>query len=354
MREATKGGADVKPALSGILFPSGKVALSRRGFGDIRIAANPTVAERHIDRLHKEKDSFRARLLDPSEPSVVEYRDVFVDRHGQIWREDGAVIVSKGKPIAIEATPSARVHEGFQATSATRGIYHWVVDRLPLFAWLYQPHVSLPAILLSDNAPSFEKTSLALAGIDIGAVVEVGDSVFVERLLVARVGFEGLADWSRIAPVFDNIKKSAADLARSHAVELPKDIYISRRDATRRKLVNEVDIEIALERRGYRAVLMGELPLWQQFAIASHARSIVAPHGAGLAHLMLAAPDSKVTEIMPIMDGTYALRFNYARLSMVLGLDYRCWLEPQAANADHWRVDVPAFEAFFSQATGLQ
>lgn len=354
VRDATKGGADIKPEPSGILFPSGDGLLAARGLGNVQIAANPQVAERHIDRLHYEKDAIRARLSKPSEPTVLEYRDVFVDRYGQIWREDGAVIASKGKPIAFGRPPGATVHEGFLAASATRGIYHWVVDRLPLFAWLYQPHVSTPAILLSDQAPAFEKMSLALAGIDTRAVLDVGDSVFVKRLLIARVGFEGLVDWGRIAPVFDRIKESSADLADAHDVHLPERIYISRRDATRRRLVNEAEIEIALEKRGYRTVLMGELPLWHQFAIASNARSIVAPHGAGLAHLMLAARDATVTEIMPIMDGTYALRFNYARLSMVLGLDYRCWLEPQAANSDEWRVDVPSFEAFFDQAMELQ
>jgi hypothetical protein len=354
MREATKGGADIKPEPSGILFPKGEGPLSARGLGSIQIAANPQVPERHIYRLHHEKDAIRARLSNPSEPSVVEYRDVFVDRYGQIWREDGAVIASKGKPIAFGRPPGATVHEGVLAASVTRGIYHWVVDRLPLFAWLYQPHVSMPAILLSDRAPAFEKMSLALAGIDTRAVLDVGDSVFVERLLIARVGFEGLRDWGRIAPVFDRIAENSADLAEAHDVELPSHIYISRRDATRRRLINETEVEIALEKRGYRSVLMGDLPLWHQFAIASNARSIVAPHGAGLAHLMLAAPDASVTEIMPIMDGTYALRFNYARLSMVLGLDYRCWLEPQAANSDEWRVDVPAFEAFFDQAMELQ
>lgn len=73
---------------------------------------------------------------------------------------------------------------------------------------------------------------------------------------------------------------------------------------------------------------VARMPLWQQVFVVSSAKRIVAPHGAGLAHLVFSEPGTHITEIVPVQDGTYFLRLNYARLSLVMGHRYRGWLEP--------------------------
>lgn len=124
---------------------------------------------------------------------------------------------------------------------------------------------------------------------------------------------------------------------------LPDRVYISRRAIPRRPLANENVVEEQALARGFEVLDFATLPLWHQIAIASSASVIMAPHGAGLSHLIFAQPGTKVVELLPIQDGTYQLRFNYARLSIIKGHDYTAWLEPQHPRVADWEMDMDRF-----------
>jgi capsular polysaccharide biosynthesis protein len=203
-------------------------------------------------------------------------------------------------------------------------------------------------ILLSDKSSEFEAHTLDLLDLH-EKVSTVGDAAFVERLVVPRVKFEGLMYWDQVSIVFDRLKEFSDEMADQFSASPADRIYISRSDAKRRPMSNEKEIEAELARDGYEIVSFTGMPLWKQFFIASSAREIVAPHGAGLAHLIMCKPGTKVTEIVPVSDGTHKLRFNYARLSLVRGHDYRAWLEPQLGEGDSWSVDAGAFLEFLRQ-----
>lgn len=350
IRLISKDGGAVKPVPSTFSFMKSSVPYGSRPLGTVEVTGSPTVHSKHVDGLNNACEVFKARLAPAPKHAVVEYHDVFVDRVGQIWNEEGAIISSVGHPVpSVSRNDVPTVELGFHAMSATRGIYHWLVDRVPLLAWMFQDGITLPTILLRDTAPKFERNTLDLLGLKGLEVQSVGDAVFVKRLLLSRVGFHGLVDWEPIAPVLDTLKAEALKLAQKENVELPKKVYISRRDAARRKLVNEEELETALAARGYVSVLLSEIPLWHQIALMSQADSIIAPHGAGLAHLMVAKRGCEVFEILPIRDGTYALRFNYARLSIALGHKYHAWLEPQPPTGDVWYTEIEAFLQYFDQ-----
>ena len=77
-----------------------------------------------------------------------------------------------------------------------------------------------------------------------------------------------------------------------------------------------------------------------------NAEASMSPHGAGRSQLIFAKPGTQVIELLPIQDGTYQLRFNYARLSILKGLDYTAWLEPQQPQINEWQVDTSRFTPF--------
>lgn len=334
-------------AATAIAFP--RADSGRRAQGAVEIRAGARTPSHHAAAAARDIGTFGMGAARAKPPELVEHRNVFVDRNGQIWREDGTVVVSKGLPIT---GPSPRdvpeVAVGFFAIKGTRGIYHWLVDRLPTFAWMLGDEAPEAAILLSDQAPAFERETLTLARLP-RPVIDVGDAVFVRRLLVARCGMQGLAHWDRVAPIIDRVRDSARAIAVREAATAADAIYISRRDTARRAMRNEAEIEARIVAKGYASVMLGTLPLWQQIFAVSSATRIVAPHGAGLAHIVFAEPGTRITEIMPIQDGTYRLRLNYARLSLVMGHRYRAWMEPHIGTLNSWDVDGPAFLAFLDE-----
>jgi hypothetical protein len=80
-------------------------------------------------------------------------------------------------------------------------------------------------------------------------------------------------------------------------------IYISRR-STSRPLPDEEQVEQALRQRGFSILRLEEIPWLDQIRAFQGARTIVAPHGAGLANLVFTPAGTSVTEI------TFGLHYN--------------------------------------------
>jgi len=76
------------------------------------------------------------------------------------------------------------------------------------------------------------------------------------------------------------------------------DIYISRKRSSR-TLPEESRIEASMSKRGFEVIYSEDLDLHTQIKLFSKARTIVAPHGAGLVNAIFAQKKSKIIEIMP-------------------------------------------------------
>lgn len=95
------------------------------------------------------------------------------------------------------------------------------------------------------------------------------------------------------------------DLFLDHyGVKLPaagggKKLYISRGDATLRRVKNEKEVLALLEPLGFEGQMISHLPFPEQAALFASADVIVAPHGAALANLMFCRPGTQVLEVFP-------------------------------------------------------
>lgn len=93
-------------------------------------------------------------------------------------------------------------------------------------------------------------------------------------------------------------------------------IYISRRDARKRRVLNEESLVEALDERGFESYSLSDLSFAEQVELFGNADQIVAPHGAGLANLVFAS-DCDVVE----MFGT-KIRPTFFMLAKKKGLKY--------------------------------
>ncbi|CAA2145213.1 hypothetical protein MBLL_04334 [Methylobacterium bullatum] len=347
-KTVSRGGSEMKPMPTEFLFaPQPPIDQP----GSVKVQRSSATCPHHVIALRREARSFRKVIVAQVQPEVLELRDVFTSAIGQVWTEDGRILRQRKSPIPrVERSSVPQIGIAMASNRPSAGIYHWLVDHLPRLAFLGDSGLIADdtfKVLLNDSNPGFEQTSLDMIGLG-AATHRVDRPVFVERLLVPVVRFQGMSGWGHLDSVFAVMIERAIEMARAHGVKLPERVYITRRDAKRRPLTNEVEVEREMQSHGFEIAEFSTLPLWHQIAIAHQASIIASPHGAGLAHLIFSRPKTRVIEILPIKDGAYNLRFNYARLCLTKGHDYVAWMEPQPVKGDGWTVDLPAFGPFLA------
>jgi hypothetical protein len=303
------------------------------------------VATLHEDAYQKATSVFTAMIENRPEPRVFSYDDVFVNSVGQIWRADGTVLSSKQRPLpenwmrpGIES-----VDEAVLCTDSTRGLYHWYAERLPALAWRLADGAATMPILFGRHAAPFQDETLRLLGVPSEQVMRIDEVVHCRRVLVSLAPLASLLQWSRFGFIYDRLAAAAA--AEQRGAKSPNYIYISRRDSNRRPLVNEVEIEEGLARLGVVPMLFSEMSLAAQIDAVSQARCVIAPHGAGLSHILAHRPGLRVLEIHPVQTGSYFLRLTMARLSRIRGHDHTMWLEPVNPLTRSWSADAQGFLA---------
>lgn len=182
------------------------------------------------------------------------------------------------------------------AASNAENYYHWLFDSLPRLALLEAAGYDLDAIeyfLLDDSKRAFQIESLARFGIGQSRLQHCSKRRVLrcERLIVpsmpALVGYppRWLCEYLRCR--FTNDKKAPPS----------RKIYISRRHARGRKLLNELEILPLLVRRGYDIVDAERLAFSEQVDLFSSAREVISVHGAGLSNIVFAPRGARVLEL---------------------------------------------------------
>jgi capsular polysaccharide biosynthesis protein len=123
-------------------------------------------------------------------------------------------------------------------------------------------------------------------------------------------------------------------------------VYVSRRDAAGRRVINDAELVSRLRKAGYREIVLSTMPLAAQIATFASASRVVGLHGAGLVHFAFTPPGARMLEILP---ASYAIPTPYI-LAAGMGGEYLSYvaedvvLGPNPA-LDDVRIDVEDFEA---------
>ena len=115
-------------------------------------------------------------------------------------------------------------------------------------------------------------------------------------------------------------------------------IYITRKNAKSRQLLNENEILEILKEQGFVIIELENSGFCEQVQLFRNAKCIVAPHGSGLANLVFCDPGTTVVEIF---HKSY-IKPMYAFISMHQNLDYRPLI------SDDPIANVPGFDSSFS------
>jgi hypothetical protein len=151
--------------------------------------------------------------------------------------------------------------------------YHWILDFLPrLEGALMWEDVT---VAISPTAPKYVKESLSMLGVKYFQM-EAPHLMLKQALIPTtrrKLGYTypDAVEWLRVnfSPNGDGVYTS-------------QKLYITRRFAERRRVVNEEDVCEKLLLRGFHVIAAETLSLEQQIRVFSGAEVVIAPHGAGL------------------------------------------------------------------------
>jgi hypothetical protein len=279
------------------------------------------------------------------------YTHALFDREGHLLRGDLDLGGTELIAVSSHLPPADRL-PGRSAILAMAGcsMYcHWILNMLPRLGLLEQAGESienLDWILVNGDELSFQHHSLEMLGIPKSKIVPVNPHWRHLRLetAIAPSRIERLRPW-----VVDFLR----DRLWPHAQPCPevraKRLYISRRQADYRRLIDEDTLIEKLYHRGFQGVCLETFPLAQQVAMMRQAEVIVAPHGAGLTNIAFCRPGTIVLELCaPVYAPHYF--WELAACAQVehyhlIGRDLDEYPEPEAVKKERY-VD-PAAEGIW-------
>lgn len=174
--------------------------------------------------------------------------------------------------------------------------FHWLTDALPR---LYAVRETLPSlnILLPEECASQEYTLPSLMPFKLKAIRYLNkNSVLLCRKLLVPTHTAPSGNYN------PNIVKGLRDLFRGHfrgqeELTFGDKIYISRKKAKVRRIVNEAEVDETLRAYGFESVCFEDFSFAQQVSIASNARCVVSNHGAGLTNILFMPAGCSVLEL---------------------------------------------------------
>jgi capsular polysaccharide biosynthesis protein len=231
-------------------------------------------------------------------------------------------------------------YEGKVAVLSTDGgglYYHWLFQLLPRFELMRRAGIDLAGIdyfAINGLSKQFQRETIEALGIDPKRIIESRNVPYLRarELIVPSIPLGGgcFRPWMCQFLRDTFLPKDVFRITRSPGRRL----YISRRLAGYRRVLNEPEVLRFLRRRGFEEVTFERLSVQQQAATMACCEVIVSPHGGGLSNLIFCSPGTKVIEIF---SPELVIGF-FWKLSNQLGLDYHYFLgkgHPATRNSDY-------------------
>lgn len=197
----------------------------------------------------------------------------------------------------------------------SQGYFHWLADALTRL-YVVRDRINAVPLLLPAGYEGLDYVSPSLEAFGVKQVDFIGPSEVLEcrsLLMPSHTAPSGHFNEEIIRGVREVLLSAYGDSDRGEK------IYISRRHAAKRRIVNEDEVTRVLSGFGFQTIYTEELSFAQQVQVCSRARCIVSNHGAGLTNMLFMPQAGSVLELRHRED-----RVNncYFTLSSALNLDY--------------------------------
>jgi hypothetical protein len=272
----------------------------------------------------------KSKLYDPENGRAHQRGAIrgFIVRDGVLWPGVGAIRTESGKLIAEsffdETSRRLALERGYtgqfptvQADGAAatlghlyRNYYHRWGDSIPRIYALHHPVLrkfETITLYVDDRFTDEEMNvichlapdNVAIASVDPATRVCADCCIHLPFLSTDRVDH---SKWFNASAGFlpteclNWLREQVYSLFDIDLDEPYRKLYVTRRNAKVRRLLNEEEVAAHLRERGFEVVALETLPLRKQIRRFAEAEMIVAQHGAGLVNLLF-AQDPRVLEV---------------------------------------------------------
>lgn len=201
--------------------------------------------------------------------------------------------------------------------------FHWMFDVLPKLGLLTQAGIDWNTIdyfVVTALDRPFQRETLSLLQIPAHKLLANSDYPYItaRQLLVPYLASRITPDSCRF------LRQQFLPHAMAAAIgpSPPTRLYITRRAAATRKIVNEADVVAYLETLGFCTIELESMPFQEQVALMAQATAVVAVHGSGLTNIVFCNPGTCVVELL---SQNYLTPY-YSFISKQVGLRYFCLL----------------------------
>jgi capsular polysaccharide biosynthesis protein len=220
--------------------------------------------------------------------------------------------------------------------------FHWLIETIPKLDILRRHQLEHLIVLPPDfDPPAVWYDSAAAVGVDLSSLDRMSEPMLAADELI-------LVDLPLEHP------QALREVREAVIGELQPDphrrLFVSRRGAPSRRLVNEEEVEASLVSFGFEVVQFEQLTFAEQVSLCVEASIVVGVHGAGLANFLFAPRDSCLIEIV---DPT-AAHPEFYNLASVLGHRYGFLLASPTGQVgpggQDLAVDIGALERLIADA----
>jgi capsular polysaccharide biosynthesis protein len=244
------------------------------------------------------------------------------------------------KRVAHCAMKSWRtIHDGIWIKDEwSANYFHWMTDCLPRL-WLGLQEGKSDKVILMESFKNLPYVTQSLDLLEIQAVYfKSGENLWVKNLvLTGRTS--NFANFN--LPLTHLTREKLAVKSASAAF---RKIYVSRNLASKRKVHNELEVELLVRRKGYEIIFMEKMSLKEQLNLMSETKIMVSLHGAALTNMLFMQGGQTVVELRNQNDDITNCYFN---LASALGIRYFYTLnkgDHKATILTDFTVDLVALE----------
>jgi hypothetical protein len=196
--------------------------------------------------------------------------------------------------------------------------YHWMAETVPKVRYLREFERQTGTeitVLINSGAPPFVEETLKLLNWPDSRIKRATESIYeVQNLIIPATPAQSRNDYNWLRnQMLDSV---SAGIKESNQTRNNR-IYISRKNAIERRVVNENEVLNMLEQYGFERHFLENKSLKENIRLFRDADIIVGPHGAGLTDIIF-SKECALVELFGIK-----LNRSYENLASTLGIDYR-------------------------------
>ncbi|MGB3535962.1 MAG: tetratricopeptide repeat protein [Microcoleaceae cyanobacterium] len=198
--------------------------------------------------------------------------------------------------------------------------FHWMVDILPRIELLRRSGINLDQIdkfLVNSIHLPFQRETLQKLGIPLNKILESDQFPHIQATQLIVPSFAGYLGWLEPWGI-DFLRKTFLTPEIKAKSGYPERVYISRKNARHRRVLNETKVLEELSKYGFVSIQLESLSFTEQVALFSQAKVIIAPHGSGLTNIVFCNKLAKVAEFV----SPHYNRHYYWVISQYLGLEH--------------------------------